>query len=422
MKREDGTTSIERAFGHGFRGVPLHPWLRGAGALGSMGGRGSRRRGAIFITALGIIIILSGLVLVFAMNMRTESLASSNRLAAHQADAVELGAEQWVLSVVAQQTTAAATITQVQAAGLQVGSGYFWILSPYSKSDQQYQFGICDESAKLNINSAIAPELEALPTTTLQQDIADAIVDWRSTASKASADGAESSYYNSLPDAYNCKNEPYESVEELLLVKGVTPQMLFGYDLNRNGVIEPEEQTAASGQGISLNSTSTNDSRGIYNYLTVWSIGTATVRGGSGLGLINVNTAPAQVLACLPGVSQSAAQAIVNGQAANSTASNAGWIQNIVGTSIYREIAPMVTAVSYQYSADIAAVSGDGRAFKRVKIVVDCRQSPPRIVYRKDLTSCGWPLPEDVRESLRSGQGVPADMTTNTGGVTVGGQ
>ncbi len=211
-------------------------------------------------------------------------------------------------------------------------------------------------------------------------------------------------------------------MEELLLVKGVTPQMLFGFDLNRNGVIEQEEQTAGSAGGISLNSTSTNDSRGIYNYLTAWSVGTAPARGASGVGLINVNTAPAQVLACLPGVSQSAAQAIVSGQAANATATNAGWIQNIVGTSIYRGIASMVTAVSYQYSADIVAVSGDGRAFKRVKIVVDCRNLPPKIVYRKDLTSCGWPLPEDVRDSLRSGQGIPADMQTNDGGVAVGGQ
>ncbi len=146
-----------------------------------------RRRGAIFITALGIIIILSGLVLVFSMNMRTEALASANRAAAHQADAVELGAEQWVLSVVAQQTTDASAITQTQAAGLQVGNGYFWVLAPYSKTDQQYQFGISDESAKLNINAAIAPELMALPQTTLQQDIADAIVDWRSPVSQASA-------------------------------------------------------------------------------------------------------------------------------------------------------------------------------------------------------------------------------------------
>src|SRR4029079_15466340 len=38
-----------------------------------------------------------------------------------------------------------------------------------------------------------------------------------------------------------------DSLEELLLVKGVTPQLLFGNDLNRNGMIDPEEDDS-SGQ------------------------------------------------------------------------------------------------------------------------------------------------------------------------------
>ena len=46
------------------------------------------RHGVIFITALGIIVILAGLVLAYAMSMRSESLASGNRLAYAQADAI----------------------------------------------------------------------------------------------------------------------------------------------------------------------------------------------------------------------------------------------------------------------------------------------------------------------------------------------
>ena len=66
-----------------------------------------------------------------------------------------------------------------------------------------------------------------------------------------------------------------------------------------------------------------------------------------------------------------------------------------------------ITGRSYQYSADIVAVSGDGRAFKRVRIVVDAGQTPPKIVYRKDLTALGWPLPQDIRDALRSGKPLP---------------
>ena len=35
---------------------------------------------------------------------------------------------------------------------------------------------------------------------------------------------------------YAPRNGPLGSIEELLLVRGVTPALLFGADLNRNGV------------------------------------------------------------------------------------------------------------------------------------------------------------------------------------------
>ena len=76
-------------------------------------------------------------------------------------------------------------------------------------------------------------------------------------------------------------------------------------------------------------------------------------------------------------------------------------------------VADYVTDKSYQYSADIVAVSGDGRSFKRVFIVVDASNyptTPAAIVYRKDLTELGWPLPPEYRTSLRSGQGVPTSL------------
>ena len=37
--------------------------------------------------------------------------------------------------------------------------------------------------------------------------------------------GAESSYYNQLKPSYMCRNKPLETIEELLLVRGITPQI-----------------------------------------------------------------------------------------------------------------------------------------------------------------------------------------------------
>jgi DNA uptake protein ComE-like DNA-binding protein len=259
----------------------------------------------------------------------------------------------------------------------------------------------------LNINSVTADELLTLPTN-LPQNVADAIVDWRSNAGQASSDGAETPYYESLPEPYDCKNANYESVEELLLVDGVTPQFLFGFDLNRDGVISQVEQTAESSAGT-INTG--EDPRGLFNFLTVYSQ-QAAARGRSGTGLVNINTASEAVLMALPGMSQSYADDIISQRQAEDQPTTA-WISNVIPTSEARALTAYITATSYQYSADIVAVSGDGRSFKRVRVVLDCTNVPAKIVYRKDMTSLGWPLPADLRDALRHGQSIPQDAAAN---------
>ncbi|MGD0464134.1 MAG: type II secretion system protein GspK [Tepidisphaeraceae bacterium] len=363
-----------------------------------------RHRGMIFVTALGIIVILTALVLVFAQSMRTENLASANRRSDADADAIEQGAEQWVLAQVDAYTTDAMTITQVPAEAIQVGSGYFWILQSDADSDQDYLFGITDESSKLNINTATAAQLMTLPCV-LQQNVADAITDWRNPAARATADGAESGYYESLTEPYQCKNGPFETVEELLLVDGVTPQLLWGYDLNRNGILEPAER-AAGGSNVEAftGGGSGVDGRGIYNYLTCYSTQPAARGRAAATGQVNINTASDVVLVAL-GMTQGNAESLIS-QRQGQDYTNTTWARSyLAGIPATR-----ITGQSYQYSADIVAVSGDGRAFKRVRIVVDCQSSPAKIIYRKDLTSFGWPLPQSIRDTLRLGKPIQTGM------------
>jgi hypothetical protein len=54
--------------------------------------------------------------------------------------------------------------------------------------------------------------------------------------------GAEISDYAGLNPPYAPRNGPFETVEELLMVRGVTPELLFGRDVNRNGMIDLFEQ------------------------------------------------------------------------------------------------------------------------------------------------------------------------------------
>ena len=58
--------------------------------------------------------------------------------------------------------------------------------------------------------------------------IVDSLVDWIDEDERESDSGAESSYYQALKEPYECRNGPVQYIEELLLVKGITPQLLFG--------------------------------------------------------------------------------------------------------------------------------------------------------------------------------------------------
>jgi hypothetical protein len=58
--------------------------------------------------------------------------------------------------------------------------------------------------------------------------IADAIIDWEDDDDEHRVNGAESDYYMGLPTPYPAKNKRLDSLEELLFVKGVTPELFNG--------------------------------------------------------------------------------------------------------------------------------------------------------------------------------------------------
>ncbi|SDO74306.1 type II secretion system minor pseudopilin [Desulforhopalus singaporensis] len=69
------------------------------------------------------------------------------------------------------------------------------------------------------------------------ENILDAIIDWIDTDDKESDFGAESGYYQSLEQPYDCRNAPIQYIEELLLIKGISPELLYG-DGEREGLVD----------------------------------------------------------------------------------------------------------------------------------------------------------------------------------------
>ena len=62
------------------------------------------------------------------------------------------------------------------------------------------------------------------------------------------------------------------------------------------------------------------------------------------------------------------------------------------------------------------AVSGNGRAYRRYRAVVDATVSPPSVLYWKDLTYLGWPLDPSILTLLRSGTAPTSTTIVTTGG------
>lgn len=58
--------------------------------------------------------------------------------------------------------------------------------------------------------------------------IVDSLVDWIDEDERESDNGAESGYYLALEKPYECRNGPVQYIGELLLVKGISPELLFG--------------------------------------------------------------------------------------------------------------------------------------------------------------------------------------------------
>ena len=180
--------------------------------------------------------------------------------------------------------------------------GRFAIMAPAAddSTESGLRYGLEDESTKLNLNALMAIEKKTkgagrdllLGLPGMSEDIADAILDWMDEDDEPREMGAEADYYTSLVPGYAPKNGPLETIEELLLVRGVTPAMLFGADADRNGMPDSGDASAASLEGIDNSDGSMN--RGWSAYLTLYSLEKNTRPDGS--AKIDVNQSDMQTL------------------------------------------------------------------------------------------------------------------------------
>ena len=169
--------------------------------------RHTRRRGTVLIITMVVCFALAGTVLALSRAARVETIAAANLAASVQASSVARGAEQYVLALIAQERDSLDDLPESDFAAVQIGQGYFWVLRPEYDDPELPLFGLVDESAKLNINSAGYDQLLRLPGMTA--DAAASIMDWKDTDQDPERTGVEN-YYD-VPDPYDAKNGNFET-------------------------------------------------------------------------------------------------------------------------------------------------------------------------------------------------------------------
>jgi competence ComEA-like helix-hairpin-helix protein len=119
------------------------------------------------------------------------------------------------------------------------GPGQFSIVR--KGDDGRVVYGINDEESRLNLNQAAPEELGKLNGIT--PDVAAAIVDWRDPDNNVSPGGAEAEYYASLRPPYLPRNGPFQTIRELLMVRGLSRELLFGENTNQTSFAASDPNT-----------------------------------------------------------------------------------------------------------------------------------------------------------------------------------
>lgn len=212
--------------------------------------------------------ILASLAIVFGQYVRVEAMAATNQVAQATAEMIANGAIQYALCIAnTEDSSSAAPNAANKYEAIAAGNGYFWMMRPSLEDNRNYDYGLVDEAGKVNLNSASLEMLLKLPSMTAE--LANSIIDWRDSNQEISSGGAESEYYLLLPEPYYCKDSLLESVEEILLIKGGDLACLYGEDINRNGILDTNENDGEASPPA--DNSNGNLDAGFFNYVTIHS-------------------------------------------------------------------------------------------------------------------------------------------------------
>jgi len=227
-------------------------------------------RGAALLLVMWVGTLFSLVLTGFAFSMRVESDAARNFQ--DHARAMLL-AESGI-------TEAMAELVNVRQGRNPNAGGFRPIrIGPRRLGTGTYQVLITNEEGKISLNHASETVLRRLleqsgvKDASLQETIAASILDWRDSDDVERVGGAESEFYQSGSRPYTAKNGPFARVEELLAVRGMTPEILYGniIDRSRKQLLQrtpPENREFVAGEYLGIRPYLTTRGSGRIDYAT----------------------------------------------------------------------------------------------------------------------------------------------------------
>lgn len=189
----------------------------------------ARQRGLALITAMLVVALAATTAAYLAIDQQIWLRQSQNLTDRAQADVVRAGAEEWAITILAKDAK-----DNPQSDDLT--EDWAKELPPLAVEGGQVRGRIFDAQAKFNLNNLVrgtnpSPEnigffKHLLQQLSLDPNLTDAVIDWIDADSDTRPAGAEDLDYLQMKIPYRAANQPLQSVEELRLIRGFTPEIV----------------------------------------------------------------------------------------------------------------------------------------------------------------------------------------------------
>jgi DNA uptake protein ComE-like DNA-binding protein len=280
-----------------------------------------RRQGSILVGVLWCLVLLATLVVSVLHSARLGLTLAKHHGDVVQARYLALAGVEKAKAVVFQQAkdlrrarksySPELANSPQQFRDVRLGRGQFSVLNPQPESGETW-FGVSDEESRLNLNTASTNELIKIPAMT--SDVVAAILDWRDQDNALTPGGAETEYYANQTPPTLPRNGPFLTIRELLMVRGVTPDLFYGDDPRANRA-RRAAGTAASPRTGSQAGTRVGSSSGILpagGWQSMLSIHSGIKNlNAAGRDRVNVQSADEKALTGVQGITPEIARAII---------------------------------------------------------------------------------------------------------------